>query len=82
MIKKAGGLLIKPLTLHINQSLSTGIFPNKLKISRVKPLFKKGKPYLFSNYRPVSLLPSLSKIYQHVVLEQLFELYGGKLTIL
>ena len=51
MIKKAQRLLIKPLTLLINQSLSTGIFPNKLKISRVKPLFKKGKVYLFSNYR-------------------------------
>ena len=54
-----------------DQSLSTGIFPNKLKTSRVKPLFKKGKVSLFLNYRPISLLPSLSKIYEHVVLEQL-----------
>ena len=71
MIKKARGPLIKPLTLLINQSLSTGIFPNKLKISRVEPLLKKGKAYLFSNYRPISLLPSLSKVYEHVVFEQL-----------
>ena len=77
MIKKAQGPLIKPLTLLINQSLSTGIFPNKLKISRVKPLFKKGKVYLFSNYRPISLLPSLSKIYEHVVFEQLLQYMEG-----
>ena len=50
IIKTARGPLIKLLTLLINQSLSTGIPPNKLKISRVKPLFKKGKAYLFSNY--------------------------------
>ena len=72
MIKKARGPLIKHLTLLINQSLSTGIFLNKLKISRVEPLLKKGKAYLFSNYRPISLLPSLSKVYEHVVFEQLF----------
>ena len=42
MIKKAHDLLIKPLTLLINQSLSTGVLPNDLKISRVKPLFKRG----------------------------------------
>ena len=78
MIKKAQGPLIKPLTLLINPSLSTGIFPNKLKISRVKPLFKKGKVYLFSNYRPISLLPPLSKIYEHVVFEQLLQYMEGR----
>ena len=77
MIKKARGPLIKPLTLLRNQSLSTGIFSNKLKISRVKPLFKKGEVYLFSNYRPISLLPSLSKIYEHVVVEQLLNYMEG-----
>ena len=50
MIKKARGPLIKPLKLLINKSLSTGIFPNKLKISRVKPLFNKGKAFKLSAY--------------------------------
>ena len=77
MIKKAQGPLIKPLMLRINQSLSTGIFPNKLKISRVKPLFKKDKVYLFSNCRPISLSPSLSKIYEHVLFEQLLQYMEG-----
>ena len=40
-------------------------------------LFKKGKVYLFSNYRPISLLPSLSKIYEHVVFEQLLQYMEG-----
>ena len=62
---------IKPLTLLINQSLSSGVLPNDLKISRVKPLFKRGNVVLFSNYRPISILPSLSKIYEYAVFEQL-----------
>ena len=63
--------LIKPLTLLINQTLCTGIFPNDLKITRIRPLFKQGISSLFSNFRPISLLSSLSKIYEYVVFEQL-----------
>ena len=47
------------------------LLPNDLKISRVKPLFKRGNAVLFSNYRPISILPSLSKIYEYAVFEQL-----------
>ena len=74
MIKRAHKPLIKPLTLLINQTLCTCIFPNYLKISRIRPLFKQGSSSLFSNYRPISLLSSLSKIYEYVVFEQ-FLLY-------
>ena len=56
MIKRAHKPLIKRLTLLINQILCTGIFPNDLKISRIRPLFKQGSSSLFSNYRPISLL--------------------------
>ena len=71
MIKRAHEPLIKPLTLLINQTLCTGIFPDDLKISRIRPLFKQGSSSLFSNYRPISLLSSVSKIYEYVVFEQL-----------
>ena len=70
MVKRAHEPLIKPLTLLINQTLFTGTFPNDLKISRLRPLFKQGSS-LFSNYRPISLLASLAKIYEYVVFEQL-----------
>ena len=63
MIKKAHDPLIKPLTLLINQSLSTGVLPNDVKISRVKPLFKRGNDLLFTIF--------FSKIYKYVVFEQL-----------
>ena len=73
LIKRCKDTLIKPLTLIINQSLTTGIFPNELKISKVKPLFKNGNTSDICNYRPISLLPSISKIFEYVIFQQLFE---------
>ena len=54
--------------MHIcNLSLSSGVFPDDMKIAKVIPLFKAGDKCFFTNYRPISLLPQFSK-----VLEKLF----------
>ena len=63
--------IVKPLTFIINQSLKTGTFPDRLKVARVRPLFKKGDNQLITNYRPISILPSLSKIFEKVMRMQL-----------
>ena len=47
------------------------LFPNKVKLSRAKPLYKNGYASLMSNYRPISLLPSISKIFEKVIFQQL-----------
>ena len=52
-----------PLTYICNMMLSSGIFPTRLKFSEVKPIFKRGNKNDTSNYRPVSLLTSFSKIF-------------------
>ena len=54
-----------------NLSLEQGTFPNHLKIAKVIPLFKSGDNTLISNYRPVSLLPLLSKILEKIVVNRL-----------
>ena len=51
-----------PLTRLTNLSLSQDVFPNELKIALVSPLYKAKDPMIFSNYRPISLLPLFSKI--------------------
>jgi Reverse transcriptase (RNA-dependent DNA polymerase) len=51
----------------INESFSNGVFPNELKIARVKPIFKGGDPLDMNNYRPISVLSSLSKIFEAVL---------------
>ena len=59
--------LIEPLKNLINLSLSEGIFPNELKIAKVIPIYKSGDPMLVQNYRPISILPLFSKIFERVV---------------
>ena len=65
-------LMITSLTLLLNKVLNTGIFPDKLKIAKVTQIFKKGEPSLFGNYRPISLLPSISKVIEEIIFTQLF----------
>ena len=63
MFKYAKYFLIKLLTLLINQTLSTGIFLYELKISRVWPLFQNCDTSNINNYRPISILHSISIIF-------------------
>ena len=63
--------LIKPVTLITKQRLYTRIFPDKLKIAKVITIFKSGEESLFTNYRPISLLPVISKIIEMVIHNQL-----------
>ena len=63
----------KPLTLIINQMLTTGIFPDAFKKSKIVPIFKKGDSSLLTNYRPISILPTISKIFERVLYNQLYE---------
>lgn len=71
LIKKCGQNLTKPLTYIINLSLSTGSFPDKLKIAKVRPLHKKGLETEIENYRPVSLLSVFSKILEKIMHKRL-----------
>ena len=70
LIKIIEPAIIKPLTLF-NQVLNTGIFPDELKIAKVIPLFKKDDPKLLKNYRPISLLPTTSKVVEKIIFTQL-----------
>ena len=63
--------IVKPLVLLINQSLQHGIVPDELKIAKVCPIFKSGSKSDFSNYRPISILPSFSKIFEKVIYNRL-----------
>ena len=51
--------------------LNTGIFPSKLKQSKVTPIFKAKDKELLSNYRPISVLSSVSKIFEYAIADQL-----------
>ena len=67
--------ILKPLTLMINQVFNTGIFPERLKLAKVIPVFKKGDSKLINNYRPISLLPVISKVLEKHIANQLSQYF-------
>ena len=69
-LKDGAQILAKPISELCNLSMTLGSFPDACKIARVKPLFKKGSKTDPSNYRPISLLTLLSKVFERVVLNQ------------
>jgi hypothetical protein len=71
MIKFIGNEISIPLAHIFNLSLSTGTFPSELKLCRVIPIFKSGSAFECDNYRPISLLSSISKVLEKIVSEKL-----------
>ena len=70
-IKSVSDYISPILAKLINHSLSEGVFPDSLKIAKILPILKSGDKTLISNYRPISLLNTFSKIYEKVVLIRL-----------
>ena len=66
-LKISSRFLLKPLTHICNLSISQGIFPEQLKIANVIPLYKSDDSMSFNNYRPVSVLCVLSKIFEKIL---------------
>jgi hypothetical protein len=62
----------EPLATLINYSFHTGHVPDSIKIAKVCPIYKGGDKNVFSNYRPISVLPSFSKIYEKAVFNRLW----------
>ena len=80
-IKDCIDLISIPLTHLVNLSISSGIFPDQLKIARIVPIFKTGDRQIFSNYRPNSILPIFSKVFEKIVSIRLIN-YMDRLHIL
>jgi hypothetical protein len=73
MLKHTSNAFSITLAKIINSSLDKGIFPDCWKRANVSPVFKKNDKQSKKNYRPISLLPGLSKIIERVVYKQLYE---------
>ena len=67
ILKNTIDLIAQPVTHLINLTLEQGSFPSQLKLAKVVPIYKSKDPLSISNYRPVSVLPALSKIYERVI---------------
>ena len=67
VLKKCYGSLLQPLTHLINCSLQSGIFPDKLKLARVVPIFKAGDLHAQVSTIPISILTTFPKIFERIV---------------
>ena len=70
-IRDATPSIKEPLCYLINLSLNCGKFPDALKLARVTPVHKSGSKLDTGNYRPISILPTFSKIFEKIVHNQI-----------
>ena len=74
-------ILAPALVKIFNLSLSSGVYPDKLKIAKVIPIFKKGTKTSVNNYRPISILSSINKIFEKILYSRLIN-YIDKFQLL
>ena len=72
-MKAAACSIASSLTYIFNHALISCHFPSEWKVARLLPLFKKGPRNFAENYRPISILPSISKIMERIMYDQLYE---------
>ena len=72
LLKQIGQEISTPLSIVINKTLTEGSVPDSMKLAKIVPIYKAADKQSFTNYRPISLLPSLSKILEKVVHKRLF----------
>ena len=71
-ILKESGFTFEYLTSCVNEDILSGKFPDSLKLSNIVPVHKKKDPTDKCNYRPLSILPLLSKVLKKIMYDQLY----------
>ena len=72
IIKELNEFIVPPLAVIFNNSLIEGIFPKRMKEAKVVPLFKSKERDLATNYRPISLLLTLSKLLEKLMYSRVY----------
>ena len=73
LLKLLKPYISKPLAIIFDESITLGIFPDRLKCAKVIPIHRKGSPIDPSNYRPISLLSIQSKIVEKLMYKRVYE---------
>ena len=80
-IKLSAPLLAPALEKIFNLSINTGVYPDSLKIAKVIPIFKNGSKSSVNNYRPISILSPINKIFEKIIYSRLIK-YIDKFNLL
>ena len=78
MLKMCKEEIAGPLTLIVNRSICSGVFPSAWKVAKVCPLLKKGDPLQVKNYRPVALLSVAGMVLEKIVADQVYSYFEKK----
>ena len=73
LLKMAASIVTPSLTAIFTKSIITGIYPTEWKMARVTPVFKKGEKSDLNDYRPISVIPVVSKVFEKIVYDQLYQ---------
>jgi len=76
LLKMASNVIAPLLTQLFIKSINTGIFPTEWKLARVTPIFKRGKRDDPNNYQPISIIPTVAKIVEKIIYNQLCDYLG------
>ena len=71
LLKQCASTLAPSLTKIISKSLQTGQLPRQFKKAKIAPVHKAGDPKIAKNYRPISLLPIISKVLEKIISSQM-----------
>lgn len=71
ILQKVADLVSAPISSLVNYSFANGLFPSSLKVASILPIFKNGDRSVIANYRPISILPTLSKIFEKCMVRRL-----------
>ena len=72
ILKMAAAVIYKNLTDFFNLSITSGVFPSDWKIAKFSPLFKSGDLKNANNYRPISVLPTIARVFERLIFDQLY----------
>ena len=73
LLKTLKSSISKPMEIIFNKSISEGVFPDDMKLADVIPLYKSKEKFLVTNYRPISLLVTISKILEKIIYHRTYE---------
>ena len=76
ILKAASEYIASPLSKLMNNCIKNGVFPDSLKIANVIPVFKSGERDVLSNYRPISILPCISKVFEKIISKRLTDYFN------
>ena len=73
LLQMAASIVAPSLIAVFTKSILTGIYPTEWKTARVTSVFKKGVKSDLNNYRPISVIPVVSKVFEKIVYDQLYQ---------